>query len=436
MERHLLFEIINGKELEIEKNQYKYFSLEFITQYNLIKGMKALDIDINKDQLYLFAQLEGKKIDLSYAEENTFIVEEDLNKLLNIYIKASEESKSIKQVKNILDNYSVVNKEALVQAKEILEAQIDKEEDYEIQTFETAKNRQLEYIEQALSGEEVDGLYLYSRKRNTSRQFMRLSYRLKYIDRTDLVVIGGRPSVGKTSFVLSLMNVLSKNGYKSLMFSLEMSSRQVIHRMATAKSGVTNNEIFNVKKISEDKKQAYLKGLEEISKLPIKIIDEGMSSWLKMKQIIKENKDDIDYVVIDHLTYIPSFDGDTNLVGHQMISKIIRDIKETAKELEIPIILLAQFSRGMSSGQGSKRIDDRYQEPFMRDFRESGSIEEYANKILLLYRNKDEEDLEKYNVYSVACKVEKNRDGQTGKVNYYFYADQNRWREEEYKSEE
>lgn len=432
MEKHLLYEMLNGKHVEIKQEHFRHLNLEFVKQYHLINEMRTLGIDVNIDQLYLYSQLERKEIDLRFAKKNDLIEEENLQKVYDVFIKKAEAEQDITRAKSILNNYQTNDMESLKTATQIIEKVISKDDGYEIKDLEQVKKSQLQFIEKVFAGEEVDGVYLYSNTRNTSKQFMKLSYKLKYIADTDLVIIGGKASVGKTSFVLSLMNVLGKNGYNGLMFSLEMTSEQVIHRLATAKSGVTNNEIFNTKQINYDQQQRYYKGLEDISKLPLKIVDENIGSWLKMKQIIYDNKDSIDYVVIDHLTYIPSFDGDTSITGHQLITKVVRDMKQTAKELRIPILSLAQLSRAGAAGQGGKRIDDRYVEPFMRDLRESGSVEEYADKILLLYRIQDKDgEHEKYNVYQIACKVEKNRTGQTGDVEYYFYADKNRWREKE-----
>ena len=171
--------------------------------------------------------------------------------------------------------------------------------------------------------------------------------------------------------------------------------------------------------------------LKEVSELPIKVIDKPPTNWLAMKDIIIEHKDEIDYVIIDHLNIIASYDGAEYNNANLMIGKITGDMKRLARDIGVPIILLTQFSRAVGAGS---RKDDRYLEPgFMRDLRDSGSIEQDADKILLLYRKDEKQEIrdvyERNGSFKVVCKIEKNRSGSTGKVEYMFYANMNRWKE-------
>lgn len=434
MEKHLLWKIINENyDIKLNEEHFKYLSIEFIKQYQMVQDMIALGTQVDKTNLNVYSMIEQREIDLNYAKENPMLENENFDKALELWFKQQDSQRTIYEVRDILNRVSLNDIKGLETAKDKIDKLLHKESTLEIRDLQDVAKGQRAFMDEIFSGKDAEGLYLYSVNRKTSNQFMKLSYKLKYIANTDLVLIGGRPSVGKTSFVLSLMNVLAKNNYRGLYFSLEMTGEQNIHRMALAKSNISNDKIFGFSKdragnLTPEYKQLisdYTVGLHEIAKLPIKVIDNPVNSWFEIRQTIIDNKDNFDYIVIDHLTYIPSYDGNTNQTGHEKYSNIVRDMKQTAKEYEIPILLLGQLSRGAS---GHRRGDLRYTEPYAHDFRETGSIEEYADKIMMLYRRKAE-DHEKWGIYKIACKVEKNRTGQTGDVDYWFYANTNRWQE-------
>src|SRR5690606_30276711 len=113
-----------------------------------------------------------------------------------------------------------------------------------ITPISTFKENQINFINRIKNGEDLDGVYLTVK--GFKSFFLKLSYKLKLIENTDLIVIAGRPSVGKTSFSLALVNQLQRNKYRGLFFSLEMGNEQLLHRMTVAKSGITNNSLFDI----------------------------------------------------------------------------------------------------------------------------------------------------------------------------------------------
>lgn len=427
VERHFLYKVLNGDKAVVDVKDQKLFSIEFNRYNNLINEMRSLGLeDINEETINIYSQMEKVSVNENFPQLSPAL-KGNTQEIINMYINKKKRTLIEDELRHVILNDKVRSPETLKKIRDLSE-QLKAGSEYKPRTFKEVLPEQVEFIRDIFDGKEADGIYLY--RPNRSRQFIKMSYMLKYIADTDLVILGGRPSVGKTSFMLSLMNVFSKNNYDGLMISLEMTATQVLHRMATAKSGISNNDIFNLKKPDPAIMSQYFSGLNAIGDLNVKIVDEPVSSWLEIKRTIIENLDTIDYVIIDHLTYIPSYDGNEVGLGHATVSNIIRDMKQTAKEYKIPIIVLAQFSRGLSSSKGGKRQDTRYVEPYAHDFRESGSIEEYADKILLLYR-KEHEEGEKYNQYKIACKIDKNRAGKTGELTYMFYADINRWKEVE-----
>lgn len=427
MERHIMFEFIADYNLHINHKELRLFSNMFRVYYNIVDKMRVKGLPINQNQVELYAMIENIEIDKTFPRKLDSVPRERLEDTINLYIIGKEQETDYERMERLLQEGKKGSRRSLEELHSLVGEKTKLEdENYGVIEIGDALDEQMQFINRLYKRLPLDGLYLY--QRGGFDQFMKLSYRLKLIDLTDLVVIAGRPSVGKTSFAISLANAFSKNGYNGLFFSLEQSNDQLVHRMTLAKSGISNNQLHNPNGITMDMYKHYVDGLNEVAKVRLKVIDNPPREWLKMKELIYANKDKIDYVMIDHLNYISSYSGENASNFHTMVTKVTSDMKQLAKELKIPIILLAQFSRSL--GQHSRR-DDRYIEPFMRDLRESGSIEQDADKILLLYRKWEDNrgEYETYGRYKVICKIDKNRSGATGSVEYWFHANLNRWSE-------
>ncbi len=426
MERHLISEMIDGFEIYLNHQELAMFSRDFYTYYNIIDKMRVKGLPVDKDQVFLYAMIENIEIDKEYPRKNDKIPIDRLEDTIRLYLKGKEQESEYERMGRLVNEAKGGSRKSLEELQRLVSIKTTQEENYGVVDLRDITQNQVDFIDRIKNKVPLDGMYLY--KPQHTRQFVKLSYQLKIIEATDLVVIAGRPSVGKTSFALSLANALSKNGYHGLFFSLEMANEQLMHRMALAKSGISNNVIFDPKGITDDVYSHYMIALDKVARTRLKVIDNPPRDWLRIKDLIIKYRDSIDYVVIDHLNYISSFSGEVVQSFHMLITKVTSDMKQLAKELKIPIILLAQFSRSL--GQFTRK-DDRYIEPYMRDLRESGSIEQDADKVLLLYR-KDEPDkevYERYGRFKVICKIEKNRQGSIGEVEYMFQANLGRWSE-------
>ena len=194
---------------------------------------------------------------------------------------------------------------------------------------------------------------------------------------SDLVVIAGRPAMGKTAYALSDALHQARLGYPVGIFSLEMSARQLTARLFSNYAEIDSNKLaFGTLSQSEYDVAAGLRS--SFSKLPLYIDDEPYLSLLslkiKAKKWVREKK--VKVIYIDYLQLI-----NNNLKGRtrdQEISEISRTLKGLAKELDIPIIALSQLSRTVET-RGDKR-------PMLSDLRESGAIEQDADNVLFLYR--------------------------------------------------
>ena len=195
---------------------------------------------------------------------------------------------------------------------------------------------------------------------------------------SDLIIIAGRPSMGKTAFALNLAQNAAVKGKKTVcIFSLEMSREQLVQRMLCSDSGV-NMQSVRTGTITDAELIRIASSLDPLSKASIYIDDSAGCSVAEIRSKCRrlQSRVGLDMVVIDYLQLMQTSGRYDNRVLE--ISETTRKLKILARELNVPIILLSQLSRGPE-----QRTDHR---PVMADLRESGAIEQDADVIMLLYR--------------------------------------------------
>ena len=217
--------------------------------------------------------------------------------------------------------------------------------------------------------------------------FLKLDELTQGFQKSDLIIIAGRPSMGKTALSLNIaLNCIKIARLPILFCSLEMSKEQILYRLLSSETGINQMKLRSGKLTQNDWIKLN-KVMRIISKLPFFIDDTSNLSIQdirsKIKTIILEQSK-IGLVIIDYLQLMQNLDfKQQNRV--QELSQITRDLKGLAREFNIPIIALSQLSRNVDS-----RIDQR---PILSDLRESGSIEQDADLILMLYRSKQNSPL-------------------------------------------
>lgn len=226
---------------------------------------------------------------------------------------------------------------------------------------------------------------------------------------TDLIIIAARPSVGKTAFTtnLSLNSALdSANGGPVALFNLEMGANQVVDRVLSNMSGVVMNHIKRPTRLTDAEFASIVNSGNQVSKLPLFIDDTpGLTvSELRTKARHLVKKHGIKLIVID---YLQLMEGDSSNKGNreQEVSKISRDLKKMAKDMEIPIIALSQMSRG---------VDTQKRDPELSDLRESGAIEQDADLVMFLYRPSEKTLEQKPHLRGkVMLSIKKHRNGES-----------------------
>jgi replicative DNA helicase len=244
--------------------------------------------------------------------------------------------------------------------------------------------------------------------------FRDLDRMLSGLQKSDLIIIAARPSIGKTSFVLNIaLNAAMTQHYHVGIFSLEMSNDQLVDRFLSSQSGIDSWKLRTGNLAKEDF-DLLSEAMGELSQAPIHVDDAAFVNVMEIRTKARRLKSEkgLDLLIIDHIQLMEGTAGyQENRV--QEMSLISRSLKALAKELEIPVIAVSQLSRQVE--QRPRKI------PQLSDLRESGSIEQDADIVMFLYRDDYyNPDTERKNIADVL--VAKHRNGPVGRVELYFDA--------------
>ena len=234
---------------------------------------------------------------------------------------------------------------------------------------------------------------------------------LSGFQKQDLIILAARPSMGKTTLALDIARMAAVENDKSvLIFSLEMSSQQLVDRMLSAQSRV-NAWNLRTGNLSGDRDFQLLRdSLDKLSKAKMFIDDMAGNSIVRMKSLARRIKAEkgLDFIVVDYLQLMSTSKNYDSMVNQ--VTEISRSLKALAKELDVPVLALSQLSRNVESRGGKPRLSD---------LRDSGSIEQDADVVMFIHsedRGKDEHE----KTSMVEILVEKHRNGPVGKVDLYF----------------
>jgi replicative DNA helicase len=229
--------------------------------------------------------------------------------------------------------------------------------------------------------------------------------------RSDLIIVAGRPSMGKTSFVLNIArNIAAFHKLPVAVFSLEMSKEQLVQRLLASEVRIESGRL-RAGRVSQQEWEPLGHAISVLSQLPVFIDDTPNISITEMRsktrRLQAEQGGALGLVLLDYLQLMEG--GGDNRV--QELSKITRALKSLARELSVPVIALSQLSRSVES-----RTNKR---PMMSDLRESGAIEQDADLIMMLYRDEYyNPDTPDRGIAEVI--ISKHRNGPTGTVKLLF----------------
>lgn len=262
-----------------------------------------------------------------------------------------------------------------------------------IQTFQEIETRQ--------EGAALPGI---------SSDFYDLDVMTGGFQRSDLIIVAGRPSMGKTSFAIGIARNIAEK-YSVAIFSLEMSKEQLVQRLLASEAGIESNYL-RTGRISQNQWGDLSRALGTLSELPMYIDDTANQTVMQMRSQVRrlqaEQGGKLGLVLIDYLQLMEGSGSDNRV---QELSKITRSLKGLARELQVPVIALSQLSRGVEA-----RTNKR---PMMSDLRESGAIEQDSDLIIMLYRDEYyNENTPDRGIAEVI--ITKHRNGPTGVVKLLF----------------
>jgi replicative DNA helicase len=242
------------------------------------------------------------------------------------------------------------------------------------------------------------------------------------LQKSDLVILAARPSMGKTAFVMNIAENASIEDKKVVgIFSLEMSREALLLRLLCSRARVDSHKM-RTGSLWRDDMQKVVRAMEELASSPIFIDDTpgvSLSEMRAMARRLKQSQNGLDLIIVDYLQLM-SGGGKRFENRTQEVSAISRGLKALAKELQVPVIALSQLSRAPESRGGDHR-------PQLADLRESGSIEQDADLVMFIFREEvykqDDPDLQGRAEIIIA----KQRNGPIGRVNMAFIKNSTRF---------
>ncbi|PIR46668.1 MAG: replicative DNA helicase [Candidatus Vogelbacteria bacterium CG10_big_fil_rev_8_21_14_0_10_45_14] len=244
--------------------------------------------------------------------------------------------------------------------------------------------------------------------------FPEIDNKLAGLQKSDLIILAARPSVGKTSLALDIArNAAVKNGVPTGIFSLEMSSQQLVDRMLAAESHVDSWKLRTGRLTTDEEFSKIRDAMDKLSQAPIFIDDDSANTALKMRSVARRLKAEhgLGLIVVDYLQLMVPQKNVDSLV--QQVTEISRSLKHMARELDVPVLALSQLSRA---------VEQRGGEPRLSDLRDSGSIEQDADVVMFIHRGNDRDQSENEGQRATTAKIiiAKHRNGPTGACELFF----------------
>lgn len=261
--------------------------------------------------------------------------------------------------------------------------------------------------------ERIDRLHKSKEEiRGVPTGFKDLDNMLAGFQKSDLIILAARPSMGKTALALDIArNVAIKQNIPVGIFSLEMSAQQLVDRLLAAEAHVDSWKLRTGRLTADDEFRRISDAMGKISQSPLFIDDESSNNIMQMRAMARrlQAEHGLGLLIVDYLQLMVPRQKTDNLV--QQMTEISRSLKGLARELDVPVLALSQLSRAVESRHPPI--------PKLHDLRDSGSIEQDADVVAFIYREgRYKEDTDRENIAEIL--IEKHRNGPTGKIELFF----------------
>ena len=241
------------------------------------------------------------------------------------------------------------------------------------------------------------------------------------LQKSDLILVAARPSMGKTAFTLNIATYAALHGHTVAFFSLEMSKEQLVQRMLCSEGGIDSQRL-RTGQLEDGDWDKLIATADRISKASIFIDDTAGINIMDLRSKARRLKAEhgLDLIVIDYLQLMQGRTKSNNDNRQQEISEISRSLKALARELDVPVVALSQLSRSVESRTVKK--------PMLSDLRESGSLEQDADIVMFLYREDYyDQETERKNITEVI--IAKHRNGPIGTIELFFQKEFTKFRD-------
>ncbi len=365
------------------------------------------------DMLTLSSKLKEKK-QIDQVGGNTY-----LSELVNSVPSASnvEYYAEVVQKKNILrkligaaDHISELGYEE----NEEVDALLDKAEKKIFSVTNTGVTHKFTQLKEALpeAWERLDKLHNSKEElRGVSSGYKDLDDKISGFQKSDLIILAARPSMGKTSLALDIARKAAvHNNVPVGIFSLEMGAQQLVDRMLSAEANVDSWKLRTGNLTADEEFQKIRDSLDRLSKAPLFIDDQPGNNIINMRSAARRLKSEhgLGLIIVDYLQLMTTSQHYDSMVNQ--VTEISRSLKGLAREIDVPVIALSQLSRAVEQRGGKPRLSD---------LRDSGSIEQDADLVMFIHRDdKQNDNSDRPNVAEIL--IEKHRNGPTGKIELYF----------------
>jgi replicative DNA helicase len=250
-------------------------------------------------------------------------------------------------------------------------------------------------------------------RRGVPSGFNALDNILAGFQKSDLIILAARPSMGKTTFALDIARNAALQHKASVgIFSLEMSDQQLVDRMLAAEAGVDSWKLRTGKLSNDQEFEAVQTAMAKLADASIHIDDQPGNNILKMRSSARrlKNEHGLDLLIVDYLQLMSPTSTKASDSMVQQVTEISRSLKILARELDVPVIALSQLSRAVEQRGGKPRLSD---------LRDSGSIEQDADVVMFIHReDKINKESDRPNIAEIM--IEKHRNGPVGAAELYF----------------
>jgi replicative DNA helicase len=286
---------------------------------------------------------------------------------------------------------------------------------FEVTNF--SSNRKFIELKDTLMGawDRIDKLHKnQGALRGVPSGFPELDEKLLGFQKSDLIILAARPSMGKTSLALDIARKTAiENNIPVAIFSLEMSADQLVDRMLSAESNVDAWKLRTGHNLTLEEDFGHIRdAMERLAKAPIYIDDQPGNNILKMRSIARRLKSEkgVGLIIVDYLQLMEPIKTKNSDSMVNQVTEISKSLKNLAREFEVPVIALSQLNRSVEARGG---------EPRLSDLRDSGSIEQDADVVMFIHReDKYNKESDRPNIARIM--IEKHRNGATGFAELYF----------------